>query len=197
MRRQRQDTNYYINFSLYAVLGRLAEADDLMEKHGAAIHRVAAFLARERPIRRVPLYRGMLVDREAQVRADSRYRFISWSEDRDVACWFAARDSIISEYVLESRPAVRGVILELAPTAGRVLFHYAWAEGWADLARRHPHMGDEGARQIAWSLRTQREVITAPLAELPAAVDVDDIERPPTAELDRRLAPPWIGGASW
>lgn len=186
----RQDVNVYINFSLYAVLGMLAEADDMLMKYGSRIRRVAAYLTQQSPIQSVPLYRGMLVDRGAPVRLDERYRFVSWSEDRDVAVWFASRDSIVSEHVVKLKPTVRGVVLEL--TAPRtVLFHYSWAEGWADLAAMHPNMGPEGVRQIAWSLRTQREVITTPL-EFPPAIDVDDIDHPPVAELDGRLAPPWI-----
>lgn len=197
---RRQDVNVYINFSLYAILGKLAEADDLIERHGAAVHRVADFLAKRMPIARAPLYRGMLVD--GPVAADHRYKFISWSEDRNVAFWFATRGTVISEYVLEHRPSVRGVVLELPQSSGKVLFHHAWANAFDDgagaavfahLAARHPHMGLEGARQIAWSLRTQREVITAPLAELPPAVDVETLNPPTAAELDSRFAPPWIG----
>lgn len=193
--RNRDDINVYINFALYAVLGKLAEADDLLVKHGHAVRRVADYLSRTRPFSRAPLYRGLLVG-DGAVKADSRYKFLSWSEDRDVAVWFASTDSVISEHVLEHNPNVRGVLLEL-PVPRQVLFHHSWALGWERFAVVHPHMGPEGARQIAWSLRTQREVITAPI-DLPPAIDVGSIERPTTAELDRRLAPPWIaGGASW
>lgn len=189
--RERADANAYINFSLYAVLGRLAEADDLLERHGGAIHRVADYMAKRYPVERAPLYRGMLV--EGPVKADARYKFISWSEDRDVAFWFASRGSVVSEYVVDNRPSVRGVVLELPRSSGKVLVHHSWVKAWAGLAMQHPHMGFDGARQIAWSLKTQQEVITAPIAELPPAVDVDTLNPPPAAELDRRFAPPWIG----
>lgn len=190
----KDDVNVYINFALYAVLGKLAEADDLIVRHGDSVRRAAAWLMQRKRFGARPLYRGMLIDGE--LRADARYKFISWSEDRDVASWFASKESAISDYVLAHRPTVRGVVLTL-PRPERVLFHYSWAQGWERLAVLHPHMGPEGARQIAWSLRTQREVITEPLEILPPAVDADAIEHPPIAELDRRLAPPWIGGASW
>lgn len=192
---EKHDVNCYINFALYAVLGRLAEADSLMREEGHRIRRVAAFLAGKRPVRRVPLYRGMLVDPSSPVARDARYTFVSWSEDRDVACWFAATDSVISEPLVAAKPHLRGVVLELAAPRS-VIFHHSWAFEWpiASMAAMHPHMGYEGARQIEWSLRTQREVITAPI-DLPPAVDVATIERPPTAELDRRLCPPWVVGA--
>lgn len=186
----RHDVNIYINFSLYAVLGRLAEADDLIGKHAGAIHRVADYMQRIEPIARCPLYRGMLV--EGEVKADPQYKFISWSEDRDVAMWFASRGTVISEYVLEHRPAVRGVVLELPKSSGKVLVHHKWMAGWARMAMEHPHMGLEGARQIEWSLKTQREVITAPLERLPYATPIETFKPPPAAELDRRFAPPWM-----
>lgn len=198
--RNRQDINVWINFSLYAILGKLAEADDLLERHGAAVHRVADYLAKEMPIAPSPLYRGMLVD--GPVAADPRYKFLSWSDDRDVACWFASPGTVISGYVLEHRPSVRGVVLELPSSAAKVLFHHSWTSAWegggaaafARLAMRHPHMGVDGARQIAWSLHTQREVITAPLAVLPPAAEIATLNPLPPAELDRRFAPPWITG---
>lgn len=195
MMQTRQNINIYINFVLYAVLGDLARADDLLERHGAQVRSVAGFMAFRRPVQHAPVFRGMLVEPEQPVRPDSRYGFLSWSEDRDVACWFAERDSVISGHVLEHRPQVRGVVLSL-PTARNVLFHHSWAsEDWAEMAALHPHMGIEGARQFAWSLRTQREVITDQLVELPHAVPVEDVPHAPLHELDARLAPPWLIGA--
>lgn len=191
MRDERFEINVYINFVLYAVTGRMAEADDLMEKHGRLVRSVARYLAEKRSAPRAPLYRGVLVDDEQPLERDDRRRFMSWSEDRDVACWFASRESVISGYVVECRPLVRGVVLELA-IPQRVLFHHSWADAsWAGMAAMHPHIGVEGARQFSWSLLTQREVITDKVA-LPAPTPLEQIPHPPILELDRRLAPPWI-----
>ncbi len=187
----RDDGNAFINFALYAVLGKMAEADDLMRKAAAGIKRVASLLDFRFPVRASALYRGMLVDPATPIVADHRYTFISWSEDRDVACWFASPGSVISRPLADSNARLRGVVLELAkPTS--VLLHHSWASDWDRLALRHPHMGEEGARQIRWSLATQREVITLPLERLPDGVPVESVATLPVAELDGRLAPPWI-----
>lgn len=186
----RDDGNAFINFSLYAVLGKMAEADDLMRRFGDGIKRVAAVLAARFPLRPSSLYRGMLVDPATPVTPDGRYTFVSWSEDRDVACWFASPESEISRPLAAHNPRLRGVVLELTRPE-RVLFHHSWAVGWERLAVAHPHMGDEGARQIGWSLRTQREVITAPLERFPVGVPVESVATTPVAELDVRLTPPW------
>lgn len=190
------DANIYINFVLYAVLGKLGEADGLMIRHGEAVHRVAEYLAARKPIPSIALYRGMLIEPDTDVRAEPQYTFVSWSEDRDVACWFAARTSYISAPLVEHYPRACGVMLHLpAERKRRVLFHHSWASGWAGFAALHPHMGVEGARQIEWSLRTQREVITAPLVESPTVVRIEEVAHPPVHELDRRLTPPWISSS--
>jgi hypothetical protein len=184
------DFNRYVNFVLYAVLGRMAEADGMMRRYSASIERVAARFAERFPVAPAPIYRGMLLDPSEPLQLDPRLTFLSWSEDRDVACWFASPDSVISAPLTMCKPTLRGALLTL-PEPHRVLFHHTWGRGWARLALAHPHMGCDGARQIAWSLRTQREVITAPF-ELPAAEW--DPASPPVAELDRRLTPPWMYG---
>jgi hypothetical protein len=200
--RKADDMNAYLNFVLYAVLGRLPEADGLLTQHGDGVRRVARWLNKQCPPPAVPLYRGMLVDPAQPLRANLDYKFLSWTEDPQVACWFASRESVISEHVIDTHPNWTGVVLMLPPSTPRAtLFHHAWADAWdgsgqaafARLAMRHPHMGYEGAQQITWSLQTQREVIIDPLSELPLPVPVESLNPKPVAELDRRFSPPWIG----
>lgn len=70
-----------------------------------------------------------------------------------------------------------------------------WVEDGFDVdnerALLHPAMGIHGMRQISWALRTQREVITAPVQDLspPLAIEVLD-----AAKLDDKFAPPWFTG---
>lgn len=182
----------YLNFVLNAVGGKMGEADAIMRAGRGTIAHVAGALAKFAPFEPKPLYRGMLLDPSKPFVLDARLTFMSWSEDRAVAEWFACRESVISEPLVEAKPELRGFLATLAePT--RVLWHHSWVDqfggidGFADLALRHPLMGAYGRREIAWSLATQSEVITAPLPITPSPVDIAR-----SYEIDRRLSPPWF-----
>ena len=187
------DVDLYLNFAMHAILGKLGEADQIMRFGGGGIRRIADQLAKLLPIDAVALYRGMLLDPKLPFAADPALTFLSWSEDRDVALWFACPRSAVSEPLAQMKPQLRGYIAQL-PVPGRVLFHYTWASafgGLAPMALAHPLMGEEGRRQIEWSLRTQREVITAPVADL-RPERVPDLDAAALETLERRLSPPWI-----
>lgn len=186
----REDSNAYITFVLYAVYGKMAEADEMMRRFADGIRRVARVFEQRMPVPLTALYRGMLVDPTIPLTTDQRYTFVSWSEDVDVACWFGSTESIISAPLAAHDSRLRGVVLQLARPE-RVLFHHSWAKGWEQFALQHPHMGSEGARQINWSLRTQRETITETLDELPPPIPVECVRRLSVSELDARFAPPW------
>ena len=192
------DLDLYINFALHAIYGRLAEADQIMRLGGDQVRRVAAQLAGRLPILPVPLHRGMLLDPDKPFTMDPKLTFLSWSEDRDVARWFACPRSVVSEPLMQQNSKLRGYIVEIPKPTDRVLFHYTWAVafdtltgGLAPLALAHPMMGEEGRRQIGWSLRTQREVITEPIADL-QPVQAPDLDAPALEALERRLSPPWV-----
>jgi hypothetical protein len=52
-------------------------------------------------------------------------------------------------------------------------------------------MGSEGKRQIEWSLRTQREVITGPVDKL-SPEPTADLDGDELAVLERQFSPPWV-----
>jgi len=190
------DVNLYINWVLHAVYGRLGEADMIMRHAADGIRKVAAVLHKKHPIKPATLYRGMLLD-PTRPPDNASYTFVSWSEDVDVARWFGHPGTFISEPFREMHPEARGYVLTLQQlTAADVLFHHSWSDAFGPpldyLALMHPFMGTEGQRQIAWSLQTQCEVITAPLATLPAALPVESVPGAPVPELDARLSPPWV-----
>ena len=188
------DVDLYLNFALHAILGRLGEADSLMSLAGDEIRTIADRLAAQHPIAPKPLYRGMLLDPDKTFTADPKLTFLSWSEDRDVAVWFACPRSAVSEPLAATNPRLRGHLVDLPAPQSRVLFHYGWASalgGLAALALAHPLMGAEGKRQIEWSLRTQLEVITAPVDGLRPS-RTTDIDAEVLASLERRLSPPWV-----
>jgi len=183
----------YLNWLLYAIYGHLAEADLLMRGYGDSIRRVADALRAKYPIEERTLYRGVLLDPEQPFGPDPQYMSVSWSEDVEVARWFALRDSFMSRPLVEQRPQVRGYILAGRPAA-RVLFHYSWRRAFAIPPERLAllSLGREASRQIAWSLRTQCEVITEQPAELPIPQPVELVPGAPIAELDRQYTPSWM-----
>ena len=188
------DLDLYFNFALHAILGRLGEADTIMRLGGAEIRAVANRLAARYPIEPKPLYRGMLLDPDKTFAADPKLTFQSWSEDRDVALWFACPRSVVSEPLAATNPKLCGYLVDLPAPQSSVLFHHAWAcalGGLAELALAHPLMGEEGRQQIEWSLRTQQEVITLPVQDLRPA-RADDLDAPALETLERRLSPSWI-----
>lgn len=188
------DLELYINFAIHAILGRLGEADTIMRVGGDAVRRIADQIADQCPVKAAPLYRGLLLDPAEPYATDSKLTFLSWSEDRDVALWFACPRSAVSVDLAELKPQLRGYVTELAAPRSRVLFHHTWAVvfgGLAPIAFAHPLMGAEGRRQIEWSLRTQREVITEPVEDL-APDRVADLDSAALEVLERRLSPPWI-----
>lgn len=188
------DVQMYINFALHAVLGRLGEADTIMRLARDDIRRVAEQIARQSPPPSAELYRGILLDPELPYESDPKLTFLSWSEDRDVALWFACPRSVVSEPIMRQNPRLRGHVAHITAPRSRMLFHYSWAtalDGLACFALQHPLMGEEGKRQIEWSLRTQREVITEPVADLHPE-RVPDLDSAALEALERRLSPPWI-----
>ena len=186
------DVDLYLNFALHAILGRLGEADALMSIAGDEIRTVADRLAAQYPITPKPLYRGMLLDPDKPFTADPKLTFVSWSEDRDVALWFACPRSAVSEPLAATNPRLRGHLVDLPAPQSRMLFYHGWPiSGLATLALAHPLMGEEGRRQIEWSLRTQREVITAPIDGLTPSRTAD-LNAEALTVLERRLSPPWV-----
>ena len=183
----------YINFVLHAILGKLAEADGLLQMYGEDVRSVARALNRKYPFERKPLHRGLLlVENEFEFSPTGEGRtFTSWSENQLVARWFADPLSSMNEYMRAARPDAKGYTLSLPATDTLVLFHHSWKrlQDFPSLALQHPYMGEEGARQIAWALQTQAEVITDPPKTWP---ELRENTLPYCPVLDRQLSPPWI-----
>jgi hypothetical protein len=186
----------YVSFVLYAIYGKLTEADAIMRAIGEPIRAIAAQIAEDRPIEVRPLYRGLLLDPAKPFELDPRLTFLSWSEDRGVAEWFACPRSVISEPLAAINPKLRSHLVELAAPRSQVLFHYTWADVFgkdvlARLALAHPLLGAEGHRQIAWALSTQCEVITEPVPGLDPK-PITDLDAAALTALEQRLSPPWV-----
>lgn len=193
--------NGYVNWALYAVLGRMAEADGIMEQYGPDIYDVVRYFQKKRPPTIRCLFRGVLVEPEVIVAStlppEPRVTFVSFSEDRNVACWFADVESFVSGYVKQQRPRVEGFVIEHTPKLEDILFHYSWGLAFplpdgrrAPLSVFAQMHSDIDVRQFDWNLRTQKEVILKPFARALPVTPHADWSCPPSEELDNRFVPP-------
>ena len=200
--------NYYINWLLHVILGRLGEADGLIIEHGGPIRRMAGKLRRHLGVPTRTIWRGLLFepgevppDRMVPPRPqieNVRAQSTSWSEDKDVGCWFADRDSKMSMVVRILRPAVVGWMMKITPQKKDVLWHWSWqtsfpaprGPGTVDLAvfaSMHPSIEVE---PFDWALKTQKEVILLPLRRAVKVIPYDEVGCPPTQDLNRQLGGP-------
>lgn len=212
-----EEYNYYVNWVMNAVLGRLSEADALMADYGGAIRRMAKKLRRHLGVPVRPVWRGLQIEPEEvppnrMLSQGHGFSSVSWSEDKDVACWFADRDSQISRFMRMIRPGAVGWLAEIVPKKDDVLFHWSWADRFPDprgpwrsaslsqpgrsfslvsLSAIHPEIHTD---QLAWALKSQKEVILRPLKRKVKVIAYDQGGCPPTADLDQRLI--W-GEADW
>lgn len=190
--------NAYLNFVLYAVYGRMGVADALLRKHRAEVESVAAALNNSKPVQRRRLYRGVLLEPEllrgGKLPHQDSSEFISFSEDPDVACWFADRDSVISGFVKVQRPRVQGFIIEAAPPSpAEILFHHSWADylGLEKLAYEHPEIDPT---QFHWNVTTQKEAILKPPRGVLTVTPYEKFPHKTTAALDKKFCHPLFLG---
>ena len=187
---------FYINWALYAIVGGLREADEIMRSHRHSILQVASALRADYGVPEKTLYRGVLapkgIVKGGVLKPEPRVTFVSFSEDRDVACWFSDKRAFISAYILEHDPTAVGWIATYAPDPDEVLFSHRWHDICSDLvraARMHPYIDEQ---QLEWNVKTQSEVITLPVEVPLPVVRHADSGCASTADLDRRLMPPWL-----
>lgn len=194
------DWNVYLNFVILAVTGRMGEADALMRSHRDAIRRMATWMGRGAPgaggdhhelraaserAYRETLWRGLLLEpgvvrgvsegaKQGEVEVDRGVEFVSFSLDRDVACWFADPRASVSGAVMQVRPTSQGWIAEFSgPRSPEGILFAGYREvplpdrsgrAMPLAAAAHRMLPREQARQFEWNLQTQQEVIIDALA---------------------------------
>lgn len=188
---------YYLNFVALAVVGRMSEADFLLREHGKAIRLWAEML--RIGLTTKALYRGVLLDPSwlsdgNVIEHQPERMFLSFSENRDVAIWFARTDTIISELVVTTHPEAHGYVIELPAGEAQVLFHHLWVPG-ADIeapllatAAAHPLVDFD---QFVWCLQTQEEVIVEPVERL-VVKPIEDYASPSLEALDTKFCLPSV-----
>jgi len=184
---------YYLNFVALAVVGRLYEADFFIREHKKDIKLWAELL--NRPMAE-ELYRGVLLDPSWLSCDDIEHApertFLSFSEDLDVALWFARTDTTISKIVVAAYPEAQGYVIELPAQKAHVLFHYSWAlDIEAPLiatAMAHPAVDLD---EFVWCLQTQKEVIVEPIERL-GVKPIEDYASPSLETLEAKLCLPSV-----
>jgi len=198
-----EEYNNYVSWVLYAVLGGLGEADDLMRRMGGPIRSMAKKLVAHLGVPSRPVWRALLLE-PGEVPPNRlippqlpHAESVSWSEDKGVACFFADTGGRMSTAVMRIRPRSRGWMMKIAPKKADVLWHWSWKDHFpapgrpgtidlAFLAQYHPYIG-ANIDQFKWSLETQKEVILRPLNREVMIVPYEDAECPPREDLDKRL----------
>lgn len=205
-----EDFVTYKHFVVCAVVGLQQQADQFIRQYRARISRVAAHLRTTMPLTINPLYRGLLLDPASVIgdKISGRYQgaeYASFSEDLNVACWFAGHSTFISEEKMKSTPTAVGYIAMYTPKIDEILFHYSWAD-W--LNNQHPNLYVVGMQAIApqaqmdpqdlvyqlqWNLKTQKEVST----KVPTSLTIKratDMNCPSDEDLDVQftIRPDWI-----
>jgi hypothetical protein len=210
-----QDFNLYLNFLLYAILGRMGEADGIIEQSNGGIKRSAKYISNLAKIKTGKIYRGILLEpnqmpEDQLVKAIPSNNFVSFSEDKDVACWFGYKTSTISGYVSQIRPNVEGWIAEYTPKNSEILFHYKWipalnrlvemvtgAPSFLHLSsvmvQNVPDMDALQASQIEWNLKTQKEVMIEPHKEI-EFVEIEKSNCSPLSGLENKFTHPMFRG---
>jgi len=196
-----RDFNLYLSFALAAVSGRMGPADELMRQHRRSVYRVAERLHQILPIKRMPiLYRGILIEPTAVMTVQDlpHQTFVSFSEDRDIACLFADRDSAMALMIRLMHSNYRGALIDgyTPESTDEILFHWQWGLGipLADgrvvtLNRMRLQHPDPALRAMDFdrALKEQKEVMLKPSKESYDIIWHKDAGCPATHLLDQRF----------
>ena len=208
------EINVYLTFVLHAIKGHLKQADGFISQPGnrQAIYSVARTMHELMPVDIKPIYRGLLIEKNKmrrgpdgtpQIGRKQGYKFVSWSEDRDVACWFADPGSFMNAADMTGNIKGDGWMVEITPRAEDILFHWTWGLNFPfngrrltfnQLARmtRDPMLAFSDFDRI---LRDQKEVMLKPSDAVLDAIAHKDAGCPASDVLNNKFhnEPPGMG----
>lgn len=183
----RQEFKEYCLFISLAITGFSREADAMInDKDGKkSILSVAKSLSdglKESGVQLPRLYRGIIVEQNSLepggLTRDMKQPFLSFSEDIDVACYFASSKSFLSEVVVSQLRKPAGYIASYDPEFSDIIFCYRYMSFIGEIiklsgmapsaniffqemfARISPLNKDPSMfNQFAWNLQSQKEFI--------------------------------------
>lgn len=155
--------NAYKQFVVAAILGQIVMADGLLRQFRSEIYSVAAYVQQTDPQPVKKLYRGLAIEphyiRGNRPSQPEQGEFASFTENKDVACWFAMPTSWITKELVQGRPDVVGWIAEHIPQSTEIIFHHHQAKTVNDLPG--PELVDVG-RILAQTLDPRRTAMEGP-----------------------------------
>jgi hypothetical protein len=128
--------------------------------------------------------------------------FESWSEERDVATWFALKDSVMNKELFKANPTHEGYLAKCNPENDQILWRHSWKPTLEYHMQSHcdPKTNtiekiiaylakdrDEAVQHISqavWTQLTQQEVILLPRQAIGTYFPIDSLPHLTTAELD-------------
>lgn len=193
-----EDVNYFLNWSLYSIIGELNKADNLYAAHGKHVRNMAKHLQENLgPFEPTPIYRGIFINpkyvKKSRIKLEKHRTFMSFSEDPDVACWFGYPGSNMNNFLRMQDANRKGYISEYIAKPAEILFSWQWAEdiNLLQCAAIHPEMDVD---TIEWYLNTQQEVIIKPVDML-KVIPIDDYDCTDVEELNIKFSP--TGLSDW
>jgi len=133
----RKYINTYVNFVCNAYANRYPNVvDKFLSNNKDKIKEVLdsfGVLKRDFPVKR--LYRGVLVDPDSLESRDGRsflkpldkIQYLSFTEDREIAEYFADTGSDMSGMVMSLHPNYKGYIITHVPSVDEILIHWRWS----------------------------------------------------------------------
>lgn len=203
-----RDLSIYVTFVAGLVIGRLSQSDAIMNQEGQVVEKVARYLRSRAMPSRKTLYRGWLLDprsmgnvttpegratRVLHGGSPNQGTFLSFSERRDVACFFADPDSEMSSVIMARKPELRGYLMTYKnPDPSLVLWTHEWrmmpvGDRKISLVGVVAQSSTRDAAVVDRNLREQYEVVTKllPRSAKATMVPLDETDCPPSRELDR------------
>jgi len=122
----------YCTWVVLAIQGLMRDADQLLKQYQEEIYLEALKLSRKFPVRPKPVYRGILLEPKDNgnenyvYHVDYGVKFISFTQNLEVACWFASTDSYMAHMVMLQKPKSAGFIIEHTPEPEDILFDWKW-----------------------------------------------------------------------
>jgi len=201
----RKDMLVYKSFVVIAVLGKMAEADAIMQQPPLrrSVIRVAEALQKSIATPLNLLYRGLLLPPSITGPPISTnyltFTYVSFSEDKDVGCWFARPDAYISGPHMQNAPGDSGWVATYTAKLSEILFHWSWQDSLnqsspnlyeviQSIAAQNNEDPADWVRQLYFNLKHQQEVMLRPGADV-TITPVDQANCPPAHVLDKKLRP--------
>lgn len=128
-----KNEDIYDLFVVLAIQGHMADADNILRSYKEKIYQVARKYSMKLP-KQMTVYRGILLKSDDIIQKDSSsvikekwpVEYISFTENPEVARWFACKDAYLSDFVRMKHPSIEGFVIKYDVTPKDIIFHYSF-----------------------------------------------------------------------